>query len=191
MRHTGMMLWAEIFVLVALTTCVAVGFVYIALDDPPTDHLMGGELSVSLVRTGLATCLPEQDGRLITRFMNNEKDFSHATGESVFGEEAGTALLVPGCFLDATLVIQNTGDTACAFFVELSYPEEATGASTLAEQLTVHITHPDGSVTQAPLAELPNGQLLLELRRNRVVEQSVQRQVYCDPCSHITCCTSA
>ena len=152
--------WIISITISLLLACAVVIATYSILGKPEdgTTYLRAGSLELELVRTGLDYCVPNDSGYLERVVLSEETDFTDSTEEGIFGKGGSTAL-VPGSYLDATMELRNRGTVAVAYRIEL----RATGErNALAEQLTVTLRSADGTVTSFPLAELPDGAILLE-----------------------------
>ena len=72
----------------------------------------------------------------------------------MFGIDASGMKVVPGSYFVAKMKMGNKGNVAFTYDVSISLLE---GNNALAEQLTVTVTHPNGSTTVKKLSELTNG----------------------------------
>lgn len=112
-----------------------------------TNHLQAGTLKVKLYRTSLTSTVLNARGELETLPVNSTRiDFSSATSENVFGVTSGNKI-APGCSFEATMSIENGGDVAFNYWLEINL--DGASAQELASQLTITVTSGTSTVTQA------------------------------------------
>ena len=137
-------------------TCIITGVSYALFTDSVsvTNHLQAGKLDVTLERTDLTYCILNDAGVLETVTVDADLDFTSSTANNVFGIDASGMKVVPGSYFVAKMKMGNKGNVAFTYDVSISLLE---GNNALAEQLTVTVTHPNGSTTVKKLSELTNG----------------------------------
>ncbi len=141
---------------ILLCTCIITGVSYALFTDSVSvnNHLQAGKLDVTLTRTDLTYCILNDEGVLETVTVDSDLDFTSSTAENVFGIDASDMKVVPGSYFVAKMKMGNNGNVAFTYDVSISLLE---GNNALAEQLTVTVTHPDGSTTVKKLSQLTNG----------------------------------
>lgn len=141
---------------ILLCTCIITGVSYALFTDSISvnNHLQAGKLDVTLVRTDLTYCILNSEGVLETVTVTDDLDFTTSTEENVFGIDASGMKVVPGSYFVAKMQMGNNGNVAFTYNVSISLLE---GNNALAEQLTVKVTHPNGSITTKKLSELTSG----------------------------------
>ena len=154
MKRNRILLIASAVIL--LCTCIITGVSYALFTDSVsvTNHLQAGKLDVTLERTDLTYCILNDAGVLETVTVDADLDFTSSTANNVFGIDASGMKVVPGSYFVAKMKMGNNGNVAFTYDVSISLLE---GNNALAEQLTVTVTHPNGSTTVKKLSELTNG----------------------------------
>ena len=108
------------------------------------NHLVAGNLSVTLVRDKLVTVSLGENGHLTRTTDEGDKDFTNATKENLFGIEEGVKI-APDCSFTADMVLTNSGSVAISYWIEIKL--EGT-ANELAEQLLVTVASKDVPVKE-------------------------------------------
>lgn len=101
------------------------------------NHLVAGNLNVTLTRTNLETVTLGTDGHLVFATDEEPKDFTNAVDENLFGLEDGV-VVAPGCAFTADLELKNDGTVAFSYWLEVVTDE--TSGNELASQLKVKLT---------------------------------------------------
>lgn len=83
-----------------------------------TQHLQAGHLTVSLEREKLITKKLQEDGTLKEETNTDRIDFSKSTDENLFGIKDADRV-VPGCQYNASLKLNNLGDVAIQYYIEI------------------------------------------------------------------------
>ena len=145
--------------IILLCFCVIAGSTYAIFTDSvkSVNHLQAGELDLTLVRTKLVTRTLDKDGYLQTKTDNSSISFTDANANNLFGITEDTNI-IPFSYIEATMVIGNAGNVAFGYgvFFHLNSIPNA-----LAKQISVTVTHPDGSITTKWLSELENESLTI------------------------------
>lgn len=128
---------------ILLCVCVVVGMTYALFTDSATvkNHLQAGTLNIDLVRTNLSYGILDSEGYLCEDSVNEEFNFTGSTNENIFGLDASSLKIAPGCYFAATLEIRNKGDVAFTYNVGI----KVTQSSQLARQLKVSIQDENGN----------------------------------------------
>lgn len=135
---------------ILLCVCLIVGGTYALYTDQATvsNHLEAGRLDLTLTRTALAyTVCNAETGYLEKVEVGEDKSFTDATEENIFGFSNGQALLmVPGSYFEATLEIGRAEGASVAFdaYAEIKLLEGIDEA--FARQLLVTVIDGDGSL---------------------------------------------
>lgn len=133
-----------------LLLCVAllVGGAYalFSADVPVENHLVAGNLSATLVRDRLVWVTLDDKGKLVSDEDPDDKDFSKAGSENLFGLK-NDAKIAPGCSFTADMVLGNNGSVAFTYWIEIKLKGDS---NELAEQLKVTVTS-GGTKSEQPL----------------------------------------
>lgn len=157
-----------IIAITSLIVCVAVvvGVTYALFSEKiiVKNHLEVGKFKAQLVRTNLTYTKLDDNGRIVTVTVEDDKDFTEATTEGIFGEAIQNLKIVPGTYFEADLELTNQGDVAFDYYVTLDliagYDSEMNESvfNALAEQMLVTITYPDNSTSTCYLSDCKDGQ---------------------------------
>lgn len=125
LRREGKMKKMLFNMLVALALCAAlitVGATYAMLEESfsTRNHLIAGTLQARLVRTKLTTVNIGEDGNFATVVDTQEKNFTASTDENIFGLTE-TTVAAPGSSFSAEMKLENLGNVAFRYYVEVSY----------------------------------------------------------------------
>ena len=153
-------------VLFLLITCLVAGISYALFTDEVgvENHLVkSGSLDITLKRTGLEYTQLDSDGYLQLNSNRDVVDFTDTNldDDNVFGLNDNNNTVVPGSYYKATLVLENKGNVAFDYTVEIKMlSDDGAAANALANQLKVTITDVDGNVIGTPkmLSELNDAQ---------------------------------
>ena len=130
---------------ILLCFTIIVGMTWALFTDTQnvSNHLVAGDLEISLARVELTKTTLNESGFLETPDQpdTTRVDFDDDNDENVFGIEEGE-LLVPGSSFVAKMEIQNNSDAAFGYWVEIKCTDDVKTA--LAEQLTITVTTGDG-----------------------------------------------
>lgn len=142
--------------LILLCMFIIVGLIFSLFADSISvkNHLKAGNLDVTLTRTNLEYSVLNEDGELAVTDVTDDYNFTASTNENVFGIDATDIRIVPGSYFDADMEIANNGNVAFTYSVGISLISDS---NSLAEQLQVTVTHPDGTTTTKKLSELAGG----------------------------------
>lgn len=144
--------------LIMLCMCAVVAITYTLFTDSVNvkNHLQAGALNVRLIRTDLEYAILDEEGNLTVHRPDTPLlDFTNGTEDNVFGIDSEDVLIVPGCYFDAKLAIQNSGNVPFDYAVSVQTFGEM---SRLAEQLRVIVTDGEGKeLGSAMLSELSHG----------------------------------
>ena len=127
---------------VCLALLAAGTYALFSREFPITNHLVAGNLNITLTRTGLETTTLGASGHLVTTTDPNEKDFTNADGENIFELKDG-AVIAPGCKFTAQLKLTNAGTVAFSYWLEVVVTDSSQGEA-LAQQLKVKLTTESG-----------------------------------------------
>ncbi|MBQ7365576.1 MAG: hypothetical protein IJW46_08260, partial [Clostridia bacterium] len=138
---------------ILLCFCVIAGSTYAIFTDSvkSVNHLEAGKLDLTLVRTKLVTRTLDADGYLQTKTDNSSISFTDANAANLFGITEST-IIIPFSYIEATMVIGNAGNVAFGYGIYIHSLDEV--PNELANQISVTVTHPDGSTTKKWLSEL-------------------------------------
>lgn len=153
-------------ILFLLITCMVAGISYALFTDEVKveNHLVkSGNLDIALKRTALEYTQLDSDGYLQTGTNNNVVDFTETNlgDQNIFDLNDNNNTVVPGSYFTAKLVLENRGNVAFDYTVEIKMlTEDGEAANALASQLKVTITDEQGNVVGEPkmLSELNDTQ---------------------------------
>jgi hypothetical protein len=101
-----------------------------------TNHLSAGQLNVTLTRTKLtALAIDTETGYFIEKNETTPVPLTQASNDNVFGMGQGE-IIAPKCYYTAELKLENKGDVAVDYWVEIIY----TGSKTLDVAKQVKLT---------------------------------------------------
>lgn len=145
---------------ILLCFCVIAGSTYAIFTDSvkSVNHLEAGKLDLTLVRTKLTTRTLDKDGYLTTVVDNSSISFTDANANNLFGITDSTRI-APFSYFEATMVIGNAGNVAFGYGVFFHSLDKV--PNDLAKQMSVTVTHPDGSTTKKYLSELTEESLTI------------------------------
>ena len=105
------------------------------------NHLVAGDLTISLTRTELTKTYLNDDGFLVTKQVQKPTDsevgFTNPTGENVFGLTVDEKV-VPGSKYVATMKVNNQSDVAFNYWIRIDCKDED-AAKELAKQVAVTV----------------------------------------------------
>ncbi len=102
-----------------------------------TNHLKTGNLDIALIRKSLEYSCLNDAGELEVYSDQSETDFTFQTNTNVFGLNRNGLLIVPGSYFDAVLVLENHGNVAFDYDVEIILNEDTKSFS---DQLLITVT---------------------------------------------------
>jgi hypothetical protein len=122
--------------------------------------LKAGKLDAVLTRTNLVYTLLK-DEVLQTKEVDTDLVLNGTTtaDANVFGISDGLTCVVPGSYFEATMLIENKGNVAFDYSVEIVLTEGANTA--LAQQIKVTVTDHTGNVGEAMLKN-DNGKIVVD-----------------------------
>ena len=121
---------------VCLALLVAGTYALFSREFPVKNHLISGNLKITLTRTKLETVTLGESGHLVTSTDPNPKDFTTADEANIFDIQGG-ATVAPGCRFTAELKLTNEGTVAFAYWLEVITDD---GDKELAKQIIVKLT---------------------------------------------------
>lgn len=138
---------------ILLCICIIAGMSFALFTDSVSvgNHLKAGNLKINLKRTNLKYSVLNDDGELAETTVTDVVDFTNRTGSNVFGIDSTEIRIVPGSYFDATLQIENAGNTAFTYNVGIKLLGDA---NAMAKQLQVTLTDADGNSQTQMLSEL-------------------------------------
>lgn len=124
------MISIAVAVLILLCLGPVIGITYGLFEETVStrNHLVSGSLDATLVRKRLVSLNADADGYLKSVVDDNLKDFSHDTGDNIFGVDE-TMLVVPGSSFTAEMRITNNGNVAFYYYVEVFFNSTISDAS--------------------------------------------------------------
>lgn len=136
---------------VLLAVALVVGATYALFSDSikVTNHLEAGKLEVTLTRYSLTWSKLDANGTLSAGSDEVEKPFTDGSTDNVFGIE-DEDLVVPGSNYTAWMRLDNKGDVAVGYWVEIKLTvngAEQAADKALAEQLKLTVT-PNGKAAE-------------------------------------------
>ena len=163
MKRKRILLVSGSIILVCLV--IVAGVIYSLFTDQYTvgNHLVAGELDITLQRTHLEYCTLNADGKLAVVENKTLVDFSNKTENNVFGMNTRDIKITPGSYFQATLRILNDNSGNALHFsnVPFEYSVKVVfikGGQNLAKQMQITITDNDGKSTTMMLSDLTDGQ---------------------------------
>lgn len=136
-------------IVILLCMSIIAGVTYALFQDQEVikdNHLIAGELDITLKRTKLTTTYLDPDtGYLADKTDDVDKDFTNDTNENVFDIDTSVDFIAPGCAYSAEMELTNNSDVAFHYWIEIKLSDDAD--PDLAEQLEIVVT-PEG---QAPI----------------------------------------
>ncbi|MBR2906584.1 MAG: hypothetical protein IKC26_00890 [Clostridia bacterium] len=141
--------------IILLCLAIIAGMTYSLFTESFTvqNHLQAGDLDIQLTRTNLKYGILNADG-YIEDFENKqslELTNTNTADLNVFGIDSKDIRIAPECYFEAAFEIDNIGEVAFNYSVDLVLSGEATD---LAKQLQVTITESDGDVVVKWLSDL-------------------------------------
>lgn len=133
--------------IILLCVSMVVGGTYALFTDSlrGNEHLQAGTLDVQLQRTSYEYAMLNDNGYLETTVNTTVVDFTQPTNENVFGLNSD-AMIVPGSYAEADMVIVNNGNVAFDYDVTLTLSGDSEGnLNALAQQLRVTVTATDAN----------------------------------------------
>ncbi len=156
--RTLLMASVTIMLCMALLVCGTYALFSDAVELPT--HLQAGTLKVRLIRTELKQRKVNADGlvqEVENETFDDEKDFTHATRDNVFGLEENE-LVAPTSAYSATMKVINDGGNVAfdyGVFITLDMDETQTDAE-LAEQIKITVKQQDGTEEIKLLSDCEN-----------------------------------
>ena len=163
MKRKRVLLVSSSIILICLV--IIAGVTYSLFTDQYTvgNHLVAGELDITLQRTHLKYCALNADGKLAVVENKTLVDFSNKTENNIFGMNTRDIKITPGSYFQATLKILNDNSGNALHFsnVPFEYSVQVVfvkGGKNLAKQMQITITDNDGKSTTMKLSEVTDGQ---------------------------------
>jgi len=100
-----------------------------------TNHLVAGNLDITLKRTNLEYTYIDSEGMQQTKTDSTVKDFSNPTTDNIFGFVAGDKF-VPTDYRKATMQLSNSSTVAYGYYLEIKLNGDA---NEFAEQLLISV----------------------------------------------------
>ncbi len=133
------------------------------------NHLKAGDLDLKLTRTKLTYAILDGDGYLETHGNDKRVELTNTTLGSlnIFGLDSTNMRIVPGSYFEAELEIDNVGEVAFVYNVDLAISGMTTN---LARQLMVTVTDSDGNAHSDFLSDFSeeDGYLIASVREMSV-----------------------
>jgi len=128
--------------IILLCLAIVVGVSYALFTDSVSvqNHLQAGTLDIDLYRTNLKYNVLDNDGYFKEVTNNTLIEFTDSTEENIFGINTQTAKIAPGSYFEAELKLENNGNVAFTYGVQLKRLTDAAGDYDLEDQLTVIIS---------------------------------------------------
>ncbi len=163
-------------IIVCLSLVVGVTYALFSEKAVVKNHLQVGKFNAQLIRTNLTYTKLDDTGRIVTVTVDEDKDFTEATAEGIFGEAVENLKIVPGTYFAADLELTNEGDVAFDYEVTLDliagYDEEMTPSvsNALAEQMLITVTYADGTTEERYLSDCKEGNTFVITAKNMTIE---------------------
>ena len=162
MRTKRILLVSCAIILICLT--IIIGVTYSLYTDRfiVGNHLVAGDLNISLQRTYLEYKSIDEKGVHTTKVDDTIFDFSDATTDNIFGLHAGDLRIAPGSYFEAKMRILNDNRSNAQYYsnVAFTYSVEivlVNGSHYFADQMQVTVTDHNGVSTTMRLDEVANG----------------------------------
>jgi hypothetical protein len=125
-----------------MTMIVGLTFALFTDGDKVNTHLKAGDLEVAMTRTNLEYRYLDAYGEW--KVVTEEADVNLASLKegNAFGLDAKDMVIVPGCYFNADIKVDNVGNVAFTYEVSIQTLGEV---NELAEQLEVTVTRSDGT----------------------------------------------
>ena len=150
--------------IILLCMTIIVGATYSLFTDSFSvgNHLVAGELEISLQRTRLAYKSLDEAGYLSETTNNQIYDFTGRTSNNIFGLDAGNIRIAPGSYFEADLRVINDNAENAHYYSNVAFDYSVTfvlleGNSHLAHQMQVTVIDHNGNETTMRLDEAVNG----------------------------------
>ena len=150
--------------IILLCMTIIVGATYSLFTDRFSvgNHLVAGELEISLQRTRLTYMSLDNTGYLSETTNNQIYDFTGRTSNNIFGLESGNIRIAPGSYFEADLRVINDNAEDAHYFSNVAFTYEVTivlleSNPYLANQMQVTVTDHLGNETTMRLDEASNG----------------------------------
>ena len=143
-------------ILLCMTIILGVTFALFTDKETIENHLVAGDLSITLNRVSLVKTTLDEKGYLKELPADTTVvPFDQATNENVFGLTANEKI-VPGSKFVAKMAIANNGDVACGYWIEVVCTDKSKGED-LAKQLKVTVDSVDGKIEDGLQLKGANG----------------------------------
>lgn len=150
--------------IILLCITIIVGVTYSLFTDRFSvgNHLVAGELNISLQRTGLKYKALDETGVLRETVDDSTYDFTDKTSNNMFGLEAGEIRIAPGSYFEADLRILNDNSEDAQHYSNVAFTYGVSivivrGSEHFARQMQVTVTNHEGVSTTMRLDEVVNG----------------------------------
>ena len=145
-------------ILLCMTVIAGLTFALFTDGDRVKNHLQAGDLEVRLTRTNLKYRYLDEKGVWQVPVIEDDLDFTSSTEDNVFGLDAEGLYIVPGCYFNADMQVDNVGNVAFTYAVSIDMLGEV---NELAEQLQVTVTKADGTSETKKLSDMINGETIM------------------------------
>ena len=150
--------------IILLCMTIIVGTTYSLFTDRFSvgNHLVAGELEISLQRTHLAYKSLDDAGYLREITNNTVYNFTDRTSNNIFGLDAGNIRIAPGSYFEADLRVINDNSENANYYSNVAFNYSVTfvlleSNPYLAHQMQVTVTDHKGNETTMRLDEAANG----------------------------------
>ena len=150
--------------IILLCMTIIVGATYSLFTDRFSvgNHLVAGELEISLQRTRLAYMSLDDAGYLSETVNNTVHDFTDRTSNNIFGLDAGNIRIAPGSYFEADLRVINDNAENANYYSNVAFTYDVTfvlleGNPYLANQMQVTVIDHLGNEKTMRLDEAVNG----------------------------------
>lgn len=150
--------------IILLCMTIIVGATYSLFTDRFSvgNHLVAGELEISLQRTRLAYKSLDDAGYLSEITNTTVHDFTDRTSNNIFGLESGNIRIAPGSYFEADLRVINDNAKDATYYSNVAFDYSVTfvlleSNPYLANQMQVTVTDHNGKVTTMRLDEAAKG----------------------------------
>ncbi len=149
---------------ILLCMTIIVGVTYSLFTDRFSvgNHLVSGDLEISLQRTHLAYKSLDSSGILRETVDDTVHNFTDRTSNNIFGLESRDIRIAPGSYFEADLRILNDNSEDATYYSNVAFNYSVSivlleSSPYFAEQMQVTVTDHDGNETTMRLDEAANG----------------------------------
>lgn len=151
--------------IILLCMTIIVGVTYSLFTDQFSvgNHLVAGELEISLQRTHLAYKSLDSSGVLRETVDNTVYNFTDRSSNNIFGLHSGDIRIAPGSYFEADMRIINDNSDEANYYSNVAFDYSVSivllneSSMDLAKQMQVTVTDHEGKSTTMRLDEAANG----------------------------------